>query len=67
VDLAGVAAATGYYDQAHLCREFVRFAGAPPRAWLAEEFQNIQDRPSPDWHPPSEPDPLHAHASPEAQ
>jgi AraC-like DNA-binding protein len=43
VDLARVAADTGYYDQAHLTREFVRFAGAPPRAWLAEEFRNIQD------------------------
>lgn len=43
VDLAAVAADTGYYDQAHLTREFVRFAGVPPRAWLAEEFRNIQD------------------------
>ncbi|PIB78760.1 AraC family transcriptional regulator [Mycobacterium celatum] len=43
VDLAAVAADTGYCDQAHLTREFVRFAGAPPRAWLAAEFRNIQD------------------------
>ncbi|MDQ7909392.1 helix-turn-helix domain-containing protein [Phytohabitans sp. ZYX-F-186] len=43
VDLAGVAAATGHYDQAHLTREFVSFAGVPPRAWLAEEFRSIQD------------------------
>lgn len=43
VDLAGIAAETGYCDQAHLTREFVRFAGAPPRVWLAEEFRNIQD------------------------
>jgi AraC-like DNA-binding protein len=43
VDLAAVAADTGYCDQAHLTREFVRFAGVPPRAWLAEEFRNIQD------------------------
>jgi AraC-like DNA-binding protein len=43
VDLAAVAADTGYSDQAHLTREFTRFAGAPPRRWIAEEFRNIQD------------------------
>lgn len=43
VDLAAIAADTGYCDQAHLTREFGRFAGVPPRAWLAEEFRNIQD------------------------
>ena len=43
VDLAAVAAETGYCDQAHLSREFVRFAGVPPRRWLTEEFRNIQD------------------------
>jgi AraC-like DNA-binding protein len=43
VDLAAVAGDTGYSDQAHLTREFVRFAGAPPRRWVAEEFRNIQD------------------------
>lgn len=43
VDLAAVAADAGYWDQAHLTREFGRFAGVPPRAWLAEEFRNIQD------------------------
>ena len=42
-DLAVVAARTGYSDQAHLTREFARFAGAPPRRWIAEEFRNIQD------------------------
>lgn len=43
LDLAAVAMDTGYSDQAHLSREFVRFAGAPPRRWVAEEFRNIQD------------------------
>jgi AraC-like DNA-binding protein len=43
INLAAVAAATGYSDQAHLTREFVRFAGVPPRRWVVEEFRNIQD------------------------
>jgi AraC-like DNA-binding protein len=43
IDLAAVAASTGYSDQAHLTREFVRFAGTPPRRWITEEFRNIQD------------------------
>ncbi|GIH71112.1 helix-turn-helix domain-containing protein [Sphaerimonospora thailandensis] len=36
--LAEIAAACGYYDQAHLAREFGAFAGCPPSQWLAEEF-----------------------------
>ncbi|MBO0839153.1 MAG: AraC family transcriptional regulator, partial [Actinobacteria bacterium] len=40
--LAGLAADCGYYDQAHLAREFRDLAGCPPSAWLAEEFRNIQ-------------------------
>lgn len=42
-DLAAVAVEAGYSDQAHLTREFVRFSGVPPTAWLAEEFRNLQD------------------------
>jgi AraC-like DNA-binding protein len=40
--LAGLAADCGYYDQAHLAREFRDLAGCPPSAWLAEEFRNVQ-------------------------
>ncbi|WP_120004208.1 AraC family transcriptional regulator [Nesterenkonia muleiensis] len=42
-DLAQIASDTGYADQAHLSREFSRYAGISPRAWMAEEFRNIQD------------------------
>lgn len=44
VSLAGLAAECGYYDQAHLAREFRAMAGCPPTQWLAEEFRNIQAR-----------------------
>jgi AraC-like DNA-binding protein len=40
--LADLAADCGYYDQAHLAREFRDLAGCPPSAWLAEEFLNVQ-------------------------
>jgi AraC-like DNA-binding protein len=43
--LADVAAERGYYDQAHLAREFRHLAGCPPSAWLAQEFRNVQARP----------------------
>lgn len=40
--LADVAAATGYYDQAHFTREFRRYTGIPPGAFVGEEIANIQ-------------------------
>lgn len=43
VDLADVAARTGFSDQAHLSAEFVAFTGLPPRKWIGAEFRNIQD------------------------
>jgi AraC-like DNA-binding protein len=44
--LADLAADCGYYDQAHLAREFRDLAGCPPSAWLAEEFLNVQAAPA---------------------
>jgi AraC-like DNA-binding protein len=40
--LAELAACSGYYDQAHLDRDFGALAGCPPTAWLAAEFRNFQ-------------------------
>ncbi len=40
--LSALAADCGYFDQAHLAREFRTLAGCPPSQWLAEEFRNIQ-------------------------
>jgi AraC-like DNA-binding protein len=40
--LADLAVGCGYFDQAHLDREFAMLAGCSPTRWLAEEFRNIQ-------------------------
>ena len=45
--LAGLAADTGYYDQAHLAREFRALAGCSPSRWLADEFTFVQDHAQP--------------------
>ncbi|MDI3419366.1 helix-turn-helix domain-containing protein [Streptomyces luteolus] len=42
LDLARVAADCGYYDHSHLVRDFRRYTGASPTAWLVEECRNIQ-------------------------
>ncbi|MBF6238512.1 AraC family transcriptional regulator [Nocardia otitidiscaviarum] len=42
--LAEVAARTGYYDQAHMAREWREFAGLPPSVWREREvFPFVQD------------------------
>ncbi|MFI7544217.1 helix-turn-helix domain-containing protein [Actinoplanes sp. NPDC049599] len=45
--LATVAADAGYYDQAHLTREFRALAGCSPTRWLADEFSFVQDGTAP--------------------
>jgi AraC-like DNA-binding protein len=40
--LADLAATCGYFDQAHLAREFRSLAGCPPSQWFTEELRNIQ-------------------------
>lgn len=52
--LADLAAECGYFDQAHLAREFRCLAGCSPSRWLAEEFRNVQaftDSPAAGWTP----------------
>jgi AraC-like DNA-binding protein len=41
-NIAAVAVRCGYFDQAHLDRDFAQFAGCPPSQWLREEFRNVQ-------------------------
>jgi AraC-like DNA-binding protein len=40
--LADLAVSCGYFDQAHLDRDFGLLAGCSPTTWLAEEFRNFQ-------------------------
>jgi AraC-like DNA-binding protein len=42
-DLAALAVATGFTDQAHLTHEWRAFSGLPPPRWLAAEFGFVQD------------------------
>jgi AraC-like DNA-binding protein len=41
--LADVAAVCGFYDQAHLNRDWRELAGCSPTTWLAEELPSVQD------------------------
>lgn len=44
--LADIAARCGYYDQAHLARDWNDFAGCPPSAWIAAESLPVTDIPT---------------------
>ena len=41
-NIAGVAAECGYFDQAHLIRDWQQFTGLAPTEWIAHEFRNFQ-------------------------
>jgi AraC-like DNA-binding protein len=43
VNVAQVAAVCGYYDQAHLDRDFAELAGCSPTEWMREELPSFQD------------------------
>jgi AraC-like DNA-binding protein len=49
VVLAELAVECGYYDQAHLARDFRDLAGCPPSALLAEQLRNVQAALEDDW------------------
>ncbi len=42
VDLTSIALQAGFYDHAHLDRDFAALTGTSPTGWLAEERRNIQ-------------------------
>lgn len=46
LDLTGVAVTHGYYDHAHLVREFTGFTGLSPTAWVRAERANVQAEPA---------------------
>jgi AraC-like DNA-binding protein len=46
-DLPAVAVSCGYYDQAHMCREFASIAGCTPTELVAGDLPIVQDGPSP--------------------
>lgn len=41
--LADVALSSGYYDQAHMTREWRALAGSSPRQWIVQELPFLQD------------------------
>lgn len=41
-DIAAVAARCGYFDQAHLIRDWKQFTGLAPSAWITHEYRNFQ-------------------------
>ena len=43
LDLAQVAVVSGFYDQAHLTRDWYTFAGCSPKVWIKSELPFLQD------------------------